>query len=257
MSNNPGITKPIILAYMRDLFFGVRVRDVVERLGGLVQMVEKAEEITADLPEAPVLTVVEIGPANQENWQAVIRRVRQLFPRAPILAFGSHQDIEAHRVARQAGCDQVWARSRFTQALPTLMQAYLRPQPEVHGCDDAPSMLVRRGLELFNKGAYFECHEVLEEVWFAETRPCRVLYQGILQLAVALYHIENGNFYGAAKMFPRAIEKFQRLPAKCQGVDVAGLLQQSLLLQQTLHMLGPGHMDEFPRALIPHIHTPF
>ncbi len=257
LSNDASATRPTILVHVQDLFFGVRIRDVVEKLGGRVQAVGEAEEINADLPDPPVLVAVEMGPAGHRNWQEVIQRARQLFPQTPILAFGSHRDVEARRVARQAGCDRVWARSRFTQELPTLVQAYLRPRSEIQGCGDAPNALVRRGLELFNEGAYFECHEVLEKAWFAEDRPCRALYQGVLQLAIALYHMENSNFRGAVKMFRRAIDKFQQLPEKCQGVDVAWLLQQSRALQQTLHALGPERVGEFPRALVPRIHVPW
>lgn len=255
-SEESSLARPAILAHVQDLFFGVRIRDVVEKLGGQVQMVMDAGELTADSPVPPVLIVVEMGPANQEAWQRVIRQARQLFPQVPILAFSSHRDIEARRAARRAGCDQVWARSRFAQALPALVQTHLRPRSSAQGCEDAPGALVRRGLELFNEGAYFECHEVLEEAWVAESRPCRALYQGILQLAIALYHAENGNFHGAVKMLRRAMEKFRQLPERCQGVDVTSLSRQSHLLQQTLHTLGPERVDEFPRTLIPRIHMP-
>ncbi|MDW8099038.1 MAG: DUF309 domain-containing protein [Anaerolineae bacterium] len=240
---------------MQDLFFGVRIQDAVEKLGGQVQMVGDAGELIMDLPDPPMLIIVEMGPANQETWQEVIRQARQLFPQVPILAFGSHQDTEARQAARRAGCNQVWARSRFAQALPALVQTHLRSRPSTQGCEDVPSALVRRGLELFNEGAYFECHEVLEEAWIAESRPCRVLYQGILQLAIALYHAENGNFHGAVKMLHRAVGKFRQLPERCQGIDVGSLLQQSHLLQQTLHTLGPERMSEFSRTLIPRIHV--
>ena len=45
---------------------------------------------------------------------------------------------------------------------------------------------------------------------------------------------EGGNYDGADKMLRRAVNKFQRLPPSCQGIDAASLLQTCRRLQQTL-----------------------
>jgi predicted metal-dependent hydrolase len=39
--------------------------------------------------------------------------------------------------------------------------------------------LVLKGIEEFNRGEFFECHEYLEEAWMQESRRIRFLYQGI------------------------------------------------------------------------------
>ncbi|TCS95951.1 DUF309 domain-containing protein [Hazenella coriacea] len=52
---------------------------------------------------------------------------------------------------------------------------------------------------------YYECHEVLEEWWLEEGRD-RVI-QGLLQVAVGIYHFQNGNQGGAKKMWVAALEK--------------------------------------------------
>jgi len=56
------------------------------------------------------------------------------------------------------------------------------------------------GIALFNHGRFFDCHELLEDAWRAETGPCRLLYQAILQLGVALHHVQQGNTPGARKV---------------------------------------------------------
>ena len=38
--------------------------------------------------------------------------------------------------------------------------------------------LLRRGIQLFNDGEFFECHEVLEEAWTPERGPRRLFLQG-------------------------------------------------------------------------------
>ncbi len=44
-------------------------------------------------------------------------------------------------------------------------------------------------VSLLNAGEYFECHEVLEELWREETTSLRLFYQGVLQIAVGCYHL--------------------------------------------------------------------
>lgn len=52
---------------------------------------------------------------------------------------------------------------------------------------------------------FFECHEVMEELWLEEGRS--PLYQGLLQVAVGLHHHGNDNVSGAIKLFRAGIEK--------------------------------------------------
>lgn len=49
---------------------------------------------------------------------------------------------------------------------------------------------------------YFECHEVAESLWLDTGRP--VILKGLIQAAVCLYHLENGNVKGGWRMWQRA-----------------------------------------------------
>ncbi len=247
--------KPTVLVYSTDLFFSVRIQDVVEKLGGRVEAAQTGFELAEGLGEVPVLAIVELGPGGAGDWVQAVNEARKWTRGIPIVAFGSHVDEAAREAARQAGCDYVWAKSRFMAELPALVERYVAPSPTLQGCEDAPNDLVREGLRLFNAGEYYRCHDALEEVWMLERRECRHLYQGVLQLAIALHHLEGGNYEGADKMFRRAINKFQRLPARCQGLDVAGLLQTSRDLHQALQERGPTRLADFPRDLFPVIRS--
>ncbi|OXM84192.1 hypothetical protein CF651_21945 [Paenibacillus rigui] len=80
---------------------------------------------------------------------------------------------------------------------------------------------------------YFECHEVMEELWLEEGRA--PLYQGLLQVAVGLYHYRNGNLSGAVKLFTAAIDKLE--PRRAQqgtGIDLARLVDDSKRYLQQL-----------------------
>jgi predicted metal-dependent hydrolase len=60
----------------------------------------------------------------------------------------------------------------------------------------------RQFFHKFHAGQYYECHDLLEEIWL-EDRSDKFL-QGLLQLAVGLYHYECGNVKGARWMFGNA-----------------------------------------------------
>jgi predicted metal-dependent hydrolase len=72
---------------------------------------------------------------------------------------------------------------------------------------------------------YFECHEVMEELWLGEGRS--PLLQGLLQVAVGLYHHGNGNVSGAVKLLTAALEKLEPQPADALGIDLARLRRDS------------------------------
>lgn len=73
---------------------------------------------------------------------------------------------------------------------------------------------------------YFECHEVLEELWLEQNKD--PLYKGLLQVAVGLYHFRNGNLTGGRKMLHSAVEKLAPYPAACLGIDLGKLRQSAL-----------------------------
>src|SRR4051812_18903953 len=92
----------------------------------------------------------------------------------------------------------------------------------VRSTADVPPAALRAGIEQFNRGEYFECHETLKALWLAEPTPLRRLYQGILQVGVALHHLRAGNYRGASGLLARGIGYLEPFAPRCLGVDVAG-----------------------------------
>lgn len=72
---------------------------------------------------------------------------------------------------------------------------------------------------------YFECHEVMEELWMEEGR--NPLHQGLLQVAVGLYHHRNGNVGGAIKLFEQGIEKLEYYPRMSMGINLGKLVNDA------------------------------
>ena len=86
------------------------------------------------------------------------------------------------------------------------------------------SQQLRHGLDLFNRGEFFECHEVLEAVWLQASGADKVFLQGLIQVAVSFYHLRRKNFTGSGRLLRAALEKLST-PSEChQLIDTAGLL---------------------------------
>jgi len=123
-------------------------------------------------------------------------------------------------------------------------------------CSDPIHPLARLGIELFNQAKYFEAHEELELAWREEAGPIRELYRGILQVAVAYYHLLKGNYPGARKMFLRSRRWLQPFPGVCRGVDVDALRRDASQIEELLLRLGPDHIqDILPEMLKPVVLT--
>lgn len=80
----------------------------------------------------------------------------------------------------------------------------------------------RAGIELFNNGEYWECHEALEDPWYEDISDnARYIYWAIIQVAAALVHYENENITGCIGMLSKAKEKFKKAREKNAVTDVA------------------------------------
>ena len=93
------------------------------------------------------------------------------------------------------------------------------PPPEPSLDDEERAALVK-GIHEFNAGLFFECHDTLEDMWGGIRGPSRDFFQGLIQVAVAYYHLGNGNAAGAESMMRRALKRFERYPAAYCGFDV-------------------------------------
>jgi uncharacterized protein len=113
--------------------------------------------------------------------------------------------------------------------------------------------LVLEGIEEFNRGEFFECHEYLEEAWMQESGRVRYLYQGILQVGVGFYHLENGNWRGATGLLRNGTIRLKEFEPVTLGVDVAKLVRESERCLQELESLGRERISEFDVSQIPKV----
>lgn len=118
-------------------------------------------------------------------------------------------------------------------------------------CTDTPPRELFLAVNQFNGGRWFECHETLEDLWAGETGEGRNLYQGVLQVAVALHHWRNGNFGGAISLLKGGTGYLRRTGAVCQQLDVTGLIIDADSMREALEALGPEQMKELAPEFIP------
>ena len=78
-----------------------------------------------------------------------------------------------------------------------------------------------KGIEEFNQGLFYECHETLEEVWLEEHGPERELYQGIIQVAAAYFKWEQDVPAGAVKLLRSGLLKLAPYAPRCLDLDIA------------------------------------
>lgn len=120
-----------------------------------------------------------------------------------------------------------------------------RPR-EIPGC-------VLVGIEQFNQGEFYRCHEYLAKAWLQESRRVRFLYQGILQVGIAFYHLNNGNWRGATRLLRNGIRYLKDFEPETLGIDVAELARESEACLRELEKLGPEEMRGFDRSRIPKV----
>ena len=273
----PADDAPLVVAFVDDLMFQVKIEKVVEGLGYRLRTVGTAEVIGPADSEAgderpgerlsgragllfqqltatqPALLIFDLH--NEEipwrRWMPALKS-SPATRRVPILAYGSHVAEETLAEARKLGADEVVPRSRFNSALPRLVESLARtPDREgmAEACAEPLAEKAREGIKMFNEGHYYKCHDYLEEAWMEDEGPGRELYRGILQVGIAYFQIERGNYRGALKMLLRVRQWLEPLPAVCRGVDVARLREDVTNVQQSVSDLGPEGMEELDRSL--------
>lgn len=115
-----------IIALEKDLFFSVKIRDTLRHHDMEVSIARNLttfeQQIAAAKTSLPIVVIVNTA-IQGVDWEAAIRAARAQM--LPVLAFGSHMDLEARQKALQAGAQKVVANSKFTSDMPGLIQRML------------------------------------------------------------------------------------------------------------------------------------
>ena len=108
-----------------------------------------------------------------------------------------------------------------------------------------------QGIAEFNAGEYYACHDTLEALWMDSIDPDKKFYQGVLQIAVACYHLHNRNWRGAVTLLGEGIGRLPYYQPIYAGIDVAGLIRDSSNLLKILQSIGIDGIGDFVDRLPP------
>jgi uncharacterized protein len=123
----------------------------------------------------------------------------------------------------------------------------------VAACQQAPPQGLGVGIEEFNSQQFFECHETLEALWLAEPGLVRQLYQGILQIGVAFYHLQAQRYRPVVTLLERGMAYLEPFTPRCMNIDIAALLADTHCCLLALRALGPEGVERFDWGLVPKI----
>lgn len=115
----------------------------------------------------------------------------------------------------------------------------------------------REGLRLFNAEDFFECHEVIEELWSETLGEPKKFLQGLIQAAVALFHFGNENYGGAKKLYNSARDKLTPFGDEYMGIALGRFLADFKACFQELLDNTEGYPTtvEIQDELVPKIHA--
>lgn len=85
---------------------------------------------------------------------------------------------------------------------------------------ETPNTKYEEGVAHFNRGEFFEAHEVWEDLWNECPAADRRFVQALIQAAVAIYHLERGNHGGASRLFHSGRRYMQPYRPAYMGLDV-------------------------------------
>jgi predicted metal-dependent hydrolase len=84
--------------------------------------------------------------------------------------------------------------------------------------------LFRHGVALFNGARYWHAHEAWETLWRAADEADRLFYQGLIQVAAGLFHLQRRNLRGARVKLGEGVEKLRPYEPVHHGVFVNELI---------------------------------
>jgi DNA-binding NarL/FixJ family response regulator len=110
-----------ITAFVNDLIFSTKIMSTGQALGVPVKIARRMTTLSERLAEpGEHLLLVDLD-AESENPVEVIRACKKAANPPRVVAFASHVRADLIGAAREAGADQVMARSAFVTRLPGLL----------------------------------------------------------------------------------------------------------------------------------------
>jgi hypothetical protein len=86
--------------------------------------------------------------------------------------------------------------------------------------------LFLEGIDLFNRGEFYDSHEVWEDIWRSTTPEPRDLFQGLIQVAAAMHQfLDLKREEAPRRTLAKARGRLEPFVPVAHGLDLAGLLE--------------------------------
>lgn len=107
------------------------------------------------------------------------------------------------------------------------------------------SKAFQEGIDLFNRGEFYDCHERLEQVWMTAKQPDRWFLQALIHFAVGFHHHRRRNNVGAVRQLSKGLRKILGYLPEWGGV-VTGELERKV--SESLRFIESGGvLQSFPQ----------
>src|SRR2546422_9604268 len=112
-------------------------------------------------------------------------------------------------------------------------------------------MSLERGIELFNRGLYWEAHEAWEEAWTPDRHgPDRGFYKGLIQVAAGCLHYRRENRRGAINKWRSGTVYLRGYLPLHRGLDIASMVEAVEAALTSLEHFDQGDWPELALPLI-------
>src|SRR5207245_6580553 len=127
-----------------------------------------------------------------------------------------------------------------------------RRPDRIRGRSPVPSLFVtpglRRGVELFNSGRYWDAHEVWEHEWMPDRKgPDSGFYKGLIQVAAGCLHYTRRNRRGAVNKWRSGADYLRPYLPSHRGLRLAPLVAR------VDGFLAAMNEDDWPDLTMPRI----
>ena len=109
----------------------------------------------------------------------------------------------------------------------------------------------KEGIELFNEEKFYECHEIIEDLWLETNDEYKDFYKGVIQAAVALHHLKRGNLNGAQHLFRTSTRYLTKYKPHALGLNVEKLIDDMKTCFVKLGSLKSKEKYSVDQKLIP------
>lgn len=107
------------------------------------------------------------------------------------------------------------------------------------------AQVFQQGIDLFNRGEFYACHESLEQIWMTARQPERWFLQALIHFAVGFYHHRRDNRTGAVRQLRKGLKKIRGYLPQWGGVATGELERE---VSERLRVIaGGGTVRAFPR----------